>query len=36
MKWSLDGWNDYIIQPARDAALAYYTVCGTPIIYSML
>jgi len=36
VRWALDGWNDYIIQPARDAALGYYTVCGTPIIYSML
>jgi len=25
--WKLDGWNDYIIQPARDAVLNYYKVC---------
>ena len=27
-KWTLDGWNDDIIQPARDAVLSYYKVCG--------
>jgi len=26
-KWTLDGWNDHIIQPARDAVLDYYKVC---------
>ena len=25
--WTLDGWNDGIIQPARDAVLHYYEVC---------
>jgi len=25
-KWTLDGWNDEIIQPARDAVLNYYKV----------
>jgi len=24
--WTLDGWNDGIIQPARDAVLDYYKV----------
>jgi len=24
--WRLDGWNDDIIQPARDAVLNYYKV----------
>ena len=28
-KWALDGWNDDIIQPARDAVLNYYKVCAT-------
>jgi len=26
--WTLDGWNDGIIQPARDAVLDYYKVCA--------
>jgi len=26
-KWSLNGWNGHIIQPARDAVLDYYKVC---------
>ena len=25
-RWILDGWNDHIIQPARDAVLDYYKV----------
>jgi len=25
-RWTLDGWNDHIIQPARDAVLEYYKV----------
>jgi len=25
-QWTLDGWNDHIIQPARDAVLEYYKV----------
>jgi len=25
-KWRLDGWNDVVIQPARDAVLNYYKV----------
>jgi len=25
-KWLLDGWNDSVIQPARDAVLNYYKV----------
>lgn len=25
--WKLDGWNDHIIQPARDVVLDYYKVC---------
>jgi len=28
-KWLLDGWNDSVIQPARDAVLNYYKVCGS-------
>lgn len=30
-EWTLDGWNEDIIQPARDAVLNYYTVCITNI-----
>jgi len=26
--WTLDGWNDGIIQPVRDAVLDYYKVCA--------
>jgi len=26
-EWPLDGWNDHVIQPARDAVLNYYKVC---------
>jgi len=26
-EWLLDGWNDHVIQPARDAVLSYYKVC---------
>jgi len=26
-RWNLDGWNDHIIQPARDSVLDYYQVC---------
>ena len=26
-RWTLDGWNDHIIQPALDAVLNYYKVC---------
>jgi len=34
--WTLDGWNDHIIQSARDAVLDYYQV-GTPYLeYAML
>jgi len=33
VKWTLDGWNDHIIQPARDAVLNYYKV-GTYHLYS--
>jgi len=29
--WNLDGWNDHIIQPARDAAFNYYQVCTAKI-----
>jgi len=25
-RWPLDGWNDDVIQPARDAVLNYYKV----------
>ena len=25
-RWPLDGWNDDIIQPARDAVVEYYKV----------
>jgi len=25
-KWTLNGWNDGIVQPARDAVLEYYKV----------
>jgi len=28
-EWTLDGWNDDIIQPARDAVLAYYKVSAS-------
>jgi len=27
-KWTLDGWNDDVIQPVRDAVLNYYKVCA--------
>jgi len=27
VRWTLDGRNDHIIQPARDAVLGYYKVC---------
>ena len=27
-RWHLDGWNDDVIQPARDAVLHYYKVCA--------
>jgi len=30
--WPLNGWNDDIIQPARDAVLEYYKV-GTTLLY---
>jgi len=39
-RWPLDGWNDDVIQPARDAVLSYYkvhvlrsspSVCAQPI-----
>jgi len=26
-KWTLHGWNDHIIQSARDAVFDYYKVC---------
>ena len=26
-EWTLDGWNDHMIQPARDAVLHYYQAC---------
>jgi len=29
--WKLDGWNDHIIQPARDAVFNYYQVCTAKI-----
>ena len=37
-KWPLNGWNDDIIQPARDAVLEYYKVCsiGTLLICTLL
>ena len=31
--WTLDGWNDNIIQPALDAVLDYYKVCTSNISY---
>jgi len=35
--WALDGWNDEIIQPARDAVLNYYKVragISPPSVYT--
>jgi len=32
----LDGWNDHIIQPARDAVLNYYKVCAPYLIDEVL
>jgi len=32
----LDGWNDHIIQPARDAILDYYKVCTLYPAYTVL
>jgi len=31
-----NGWNDHIIQPARDAVLAYYKVCTPYPTYAVL
>jgi len=33
-RWTWDGWNDHIIQPARDAVLGYYRV-RIPIIWDL-
>jgi len=33
-KWTLDGWNDHIIQPARDAVLEYYWVRSKAQLYN--
>ena len=27
-EWPLNGWNDNIIEPARDTILEYYKVCA--------
>jgi len=32
----LNGWNDHIIQPARDAVLDYYKVCTLYPAYTVL
>jgi len=34
--FTLDGWNDHIIQPARDAVLDYYKVRTPYLIYAVL
>jgi len=34
--FTLNGWNDHIIQPARDAVLDYYKVCTKYPIYAVL
>ena len=34
--WRLDGWNDHIIQPARDAVLEYYKVNVANRVYTSL
>jgi len=34
--FTLDGWNDHIIQPARDAVLNYYKVRTPCLIYAVL
>jgi len=33
---TLNGWNDHIIQPARDAVLDYYKVCTLYLVYAVL
>jgi len=35
-KFTLNGWNDHIIQPARDAVLDYYKVRTPYLIYAVL
>lgn len=35
-RWNLDGWNDHIIQPARDSVLYYYQVCMPKFDYVVL
>ena len=34
--FTLNGWNDHIIQPARDAVLDYYKVCTLYRAYTVL
>ena len=34
--FSLNGWNDHIIQPARDAVLDYYKVCTQCLTFAVL
>jgi len=37
-KWTLDGWNDGIIRPARDAVFNYYMVCASipfPTVFAL-
>jgi len=34
--FTLSGWNDHIIKPARDAVLGYYKVCTSCLIYAVL
>jgi len=34
--YTLDGWNDGIIQPARDAVLDYYRVRTHNLLYAVL
>jgi len=34
--FTLDGWNDHIIKPARDAVLDYYKVCTPCLIFAVL
>jgi len=31
-EWTLDGWNDHIIQPAQDAVIDYYKVRTSNIL----
>jgi len=35
-QWTLDGWNDHIIQPALDAVLDYYKVSAPRSLPTLL